>query len=175
MEPTVIYEGGTWKMWYTGNDLAAHYAVGYATCTGDPTNGAIWTKYAGNPVLGQGGSGIGGDASRNFVFKDGSTYHIYYGDGTDLHHATSSDGITWGSATTVITAASVGGGATQMTNSAVWKEGTNDWRMLPPAGHSRSPLNGAIGSTGASALDSPASEAWSRCCATALYRWVRPP
>jgi hypothetical protein len=133
-EPTLIYEGGVLKMWYFGGWGAA--AIGYATCSGDPTVPGNWTKYAGNPVLGQGGSGLATAAARPCIVKDGSTYYMYFSDGgvtSDLFLSTSSDGITWGAPATVLTHSSPAH-ILSWQNSMIWKQATGDWRMLVDAG-----------------------------------------
>lgn len=104
-EPTVLYESGTWKMWYTGGWTSP--GLGYATCTTDPTVAGNWTKYASNPVLGQGGSGVAGFVAASTVRKFGSTYYCWYEDalgGGNLKCSTSSDGIVWNTPVTVLTA-----------------------------------------------------------------------
>jgi uncharacterized repeat protein (TIGR01451 family) len=95
--PSVILDGPTYKMWYTGGDASWVARLGYATSA----DGVVWTKHAGNPVLdiGAGGTWESEDISAPTVVKVGSTYHLWYR-GTDgstsrLGHATSSDGITW--------------------------------------------------------------------------------
>ncbi len=129
-EPSVIYESSTWKMWYTGGWLSS--AMGYATCTSDPTVAANWTKYASNPVLGQGGSSVSGYVSGNNVTKIGSTYYAYYYDtdgGGNLKVSTSSDGISWGTPTTAIASNAVAW-MTGWANSYAWNEGGSTWKML---------------------------------------------
>lgn len=129
-EPTVLYESGTWKMWYTGGWSSP--AMGYATCTGDPTVTANWTKYASNPVLGQGGSGYAGNVSGNNVVHVGSTYYAYFyatGASSALYVSTSSDGITFGTPTTAIAANAVAW-MSGWANSFVWNEGGTTWKML---------------------------------------------
>lgn len=119
VEPTIMHEGGVWKMWYRGGWSPA--GIGYATCTGDPTHAANWTKYAGNPV-------IGGTAQQPTVIKVGSTYYIYYAvSGGAWKVATSSDGISWGSASTALATT---GAISQWANSAVWVENGNEWHAL---------------------------------------------
>ena len=130
-EPSVLYEAGTWKMWYTGGWAAP--AMGYATCTGDPTVAANWTKYAGNPVLGQGGSGVAGFVSGNNVVRVGSTYYAYYYDangGGNLKVSTSSDGIAWGTPTTAIAKGAASWMPGGWANTFVWNEGGSTWKML---------------------------------------------
>ena len=95
--PTVILDGSTYKMWYTGVDSPGVIQIGYATSP----DGISWTKHPGNPVLSVGtvGSWEDEDVTGPSVLKDGSTYHMWYGghDGSTFRigHASSSDGITW--------------------------------------------------------------------------------
>lgn len=108
---SVIKDGSTYKMWYGGYD-GAKYRIYYATSS----DGLTWTK-ANNAIpttcdsgsacsygdgrLGLGTNGKGDDNNifAPYVFKDGSTYKMYYtgDDGTNRHIflATSSDGLTW--------------------------------------------------------------------------------
>ena len=93
---TVIKDGTTYKMWYTGHD-GANYRIGYATSA----DGIIWTKYASNPVLNLGAANTWDDAHvyEASVIKDGSTYKMWYtghsGTNTKVGYATSADGIVW--------------------------------------------------------------------------------
>ncbi len=108
---TVIKDGSTYKMWYGGSD-GSKYRIYYATSS----DGLTWTKANitipttcdsgsacpyGDGRLGLGTSGTGDDNNiyAPYVFKDGSTYKMYYtgDDGADRHIflATSSDGLTW--------------------------------------------------------------------------------
>jgi predicted GH43/DUF377 family glycosyl hydrolase len=98
-QPTVLFDGTTWHMWYTGINISglASRQIGYATST-DRIN---WTKHESNPVL---GSGPGGSWDEQWVcwqkvlFVDGM-YHMWYTGGngtlTRIGHATSVDGVTW--------------------------------------------------------------------------------
>lgn len=129
-EPNVIYESGTWKMWYTGG--WSNPAVGYATCTSDPTVAANWTKYAGNPVLGQGGSSVAGWASGTSVQKFGSTYYAYYytaNGGGNCNCSTSTDGITWNTPTTILTAGTPAWCDKYAADLYVWGS-SGAWKML---------------------------------------------
>lgn len=133
LEPDVHYESGTYKMWYTGG--AGTQAIGYATCTSDPTIPANWTKYAGNPVLGQGGSGIAGAAGGSHVRKIAGTYNIWYRDdsgafgGGTLFRSTSADGITWNAPTTAVASGAIAGTG-GWGNSDLWFDGTSWWLFL---------------------------------------------
>ncbi len=91
--PTVIKDGGTFKMWYHGcNADYSVCSIGYATSP----DGIAWTKYAGNPVLkatpGQWDeSGLGWPR----VIKNVATYEMWYHSDGKLGRATSSNGIAW--------------------------------------------------------------------------------
>lgn len=104
--PTVIKEGGTYKMWYAGFDLTFDGAstdgfvnIGYATST----DGISWEKYAGNPVLRVSESGWDSIYVQDpHVIKVGETYHLWYGGanqydnyGQATGYASSTDGINW--------------------------------------------------------------------------------
>ena len=129
-EPDVHYESGTWKMWYTGNGSAE--AMGYATCTGDPTVPANWVKSVSNPVLGQGGSGVAGWVGGIHVHKLAGTYHCFYYDangGGNLKRSTSVNGTTWTAPTTAIASGAVAG-SHGWANSDVWYDGTSWWLFV---------------------------------------------
>jgi sucrose-6-phosphate hydrolase SacC (GH32 family) len=129
-EPRARWEGGTaWKLWYNGG--WAHPGIGYATST----DGIAWTKYASNPVYGQGGSGMAGnDGGQSFVTKTGSTYYLFTtnNDIPRVNVATSTDGIAW---TTQVSSITLPAGKTLWGNRAVWIEGET-WKMLQEAGTS---------------------------------------
>ena len=110
--PTVIQDGGLYKMWYHG--CTPDYSlcsVGYATST----NGLDWTKYAGNPVLtGTVGGWDEGVVMWPSVVKDGGAYKMwYYGGGGQIGLATSPDGLNWTKEATnpILTGGWGGGGA----------------------------------------------------------------
>lgn len=95
--PSVLKEGSTYKMWYTGQDAAGVGRVGYATSP----DGIVWTKSLNNPVLNVGSAGswdavYAGMAS---VIKVGSTYQLWYRGGSTsggaIGYATSADGLNW--------------------------------------------------------------------------------
>jgi predicted GH43/DUF377 family glycosyl hydrolase len=94
----IINDSGIFKMWYGGSTKAyMDEKIGYATSN----DGKSWTKYAGNPVMGNGsfGSWDGASIGSMCVIKDDSTYKMwYYGNnGTvgRIGYATSDDGINW--------------------------------------------------------------------------------
>jgi len=95
--PKVVYDGSTYKMWYTGNDYP-YYRIGMATSP----DGISWTKYSGNPVLSGPlvrWSGVTGGS----VIFDGEDYHLWYsldnttgpGGPVEIWYAVSSDGVSW--------------------------------------------------------------------------------
>jgi predicted GH43/DUF377 family glycosyl hydrolase len=98
--PHVIMDGTTYKMWYTGKDNDGNYGLGYATSS----NGIVWTKYSGNPVLTPGASGTWDHwgVLCSSVLMDGTAYRMWYFGKSDsdpsidsIGYATSSDGIAW--------------------------------------------------------------------------------
>ncbi len=95
-DPTVLFDGEIYKMWYSGSD-GSNYRIGYATSE----DGVNWTKYSGNPVLNLGLSGSWDDADveRPVVLFDGLNYKMWFsasdGSTNSIGYATSQDGITW--------------------------------------------------------------------------------
>jgi uncharacterized repeat protein (TIGR01451 family) len=94
---SVIFDDGLYKMWFAGFDIDGVSRIGYATSP----DGVTWTKYGGNPVLNVGnfGSFEESGVEKPTVFKEDSTYHLWY-TGSDgmtqrIGHTASSDGINW--------------------------------------------------------------------------------
>ena len=97
-EPNVIrLADGTYRMFYTGG--FSSQAIGTATSS----NGTTWSKYASNPIVGQGNGSVAGSCGRSFAMLVGSTFHLYFdlNSGTTIKHTTSTDGTTWASPTDV--------------------------------------------------------------------------
>lgn len=92
-EPTIIHDETGYRLYYTGwNGMAC--GVGLATSA----DGLHWTKYPGNPILGQ-GNGVPSACRNNVLAVNGMSY-LYYapGDGSDsmpLNVATSHDGVSF--------------------------------------------------------------------------------
>jgi predicted GH43/DUF377 family glycosyl hydrolase len=94
--PTVLKIGDTYKMWYHGGD-GSRTKIGYATSS----DGKSWTKYASNPVMGNGGPADFDVYHLAFpcVLYENDTYRMWY-TGYDtsnsrIGYATSSDGLCW--------------------------------------------------------------------------------
>ena len=126
-EVAAVMPGATWRMWYSGG--WANPGIGYATSS----DGIAWAKYGGNPVLGQGGSGLAGPVASARVFLNGSTFHLYGSSGSPLRstmiHYTSSDGLAWSPASLTI---SLPPGCSLWGNREIWVEGAT-WYMLQEA------------------------------------------
>ena len=97
VDPSIIKDGDTYKMWYTGNQ-GDSMRIGYATSP----DGITWTKAPANPIVPLGGDGAP-DKVRAYscsVIKDDGIYKMWYSgkdaDGnTTICYATSNDGINW--------------------------------------------------------------------------------
>ncbi len=85
--PSVILDGATWKMWYTGKSSGGPFgigslAIGYATSPHDGTaaDGVSWIKSGSNPVLTAGapGSWESRGVGTPSVIKDGAQYKMWY-------------------------------------------------------------------------------------------------
>lgn len=86
-ECSVLFENGTFKMWYRANS-GVNSAIGYATSD----DGIIWTKYGLNPIL-----TVVNGVAYPFVLKVGLTYYLYAVklSTNNLYRWSSPDGITW--------------------------------------------------------------------------------
>lgn len=135
-EPSVLVDSTGWRMWYDGG--WNNPAVGYASCHAgsDPTVAGNWTKYASNPVYGQGGSGYANGAASTEVILVGTTLYLFTSGSTTpstglrstFRVATSaqSDGLVWATQTSSISFPS---GGTLWGNRTVWLEGSS-WYLL---------------------------------------------
>ena len=92
IDPVVILDGATFKLWYSSYDSNSIRRIGYATSP----DGINWTKYASNPVFepdpGQWDDGAVGNHA---VLFDGSQYHMWYSSNGRIGYVTSPDGINW--------------------------------------------------------------------------------
>ena len=92
--PSVLYEGGVYKMWYQGC-IGARCDIGYATSP----DGLNWTRSPSNPVLLANTSGWDQTLGNPTVVHDGTGYHMWYaGNGPlaiQIGYATSPDGVVW--------------------------------------------------------------------------------
>ena len=93
---SVVQEGNELFLYYHGSNGPVA-KIGMATSS----DGVIWTKYNGNPIIDAGPAGSWDDSGvvQNTVIKDGSTFKMWYAasDGTynRIGYATSSDGKSW--------------------------------------------------------------------------------
>lgn len=96
-DPSVILDGGGYKMWYAGYD-GLGWRIGYATSS----DGVVWKKHPSSPVLDIGMSGAWDDdfVLRPGVVFDGIEYRMWYsgynGSTVRIGYATSPDGVVWG-------------------------------------------------------------------------------
>jgi uncharacterized repeat protein (TIGR01451 family) len=95
--PTVIKDGHTYHMWFAGHD-GSTFRIGHATSS----NGIIWNKDPGNPVLDVGGVGDWDWLAvySPEIMKIGDTYQLWYSGETipqawESGYAESSDGTNW--------------------------------------------------------------------------------
>lgn len=98
--PSVIFDGNTYHMWYTGLTGGSGFLggrIGYATSP----DGKDWTKYADTPVMESGPFDTWDDAGvmSPTVIKTDTGYKMWYCGIDGLHskigYATSSDGVHW--------------------------------------------------------------------------------
>jgi predicted GH43/DUF377 family glycosyl hydrolase len=89
-----------WKMWYEAAPGGNQSATAYATSS----DGLVWTKYPGNPVMSpsEPWEGVGGtnrEDSPTTVLKEGGVYKLWYHGISDttrqIGYAESSDGLSW--------------------------------------------------------------------------------
>lgn len=151
-EPTVLVDtnAGLFKMWFKGGWASG--ALGYATCplASDPTVTANWTKYAGNPILGQGSGGVSGFVAGNSILKDTDGYHLWFYTGTngDVDYSVSTDGITsWSTPATAIAEHQVAW-SNGFSNTMVWTENAGSSYKMLVAGYTTTPANAICYATG---------------------------
>ena len=96
LEPTVLFDGSNYHMWYQGFDGNTR-RIGYATSS----DGIAWNKSTSNPVLGLGSAGSWDSAElrQTFVILEEGLFRMWYtgSDGSiqQFGYATSTDGINW--------------------------------------------------------------------------------
>lgn len=97
-EPYVLWNGGSFQMWYNGASAQTQTLLGYATST----DGVAWTRFGQNrPVLTVAPDGQWDDfaVARASVMYDGERYQMWYeghnGGTWRIGYATSLDGIDW--------------------------------------------------------------------------------
>lgn len=133
-EPSVIYDGGIFKMWYSGG-WGSMAETGYATST----DGINWIKPLTVPVVGNNHGGESGVSCRNSVMKYNGTYYMYYANGTGLEGdviclATSTDGINFTKYGTVIPVGSSGSWDRYNANTCAWVENGTFYMLYESGG-----------------------------------------
>lgn len=121
VEPSVIYEGGVWKMWYRGFN-ATDAVLGYSTSP----DGLNYTDQGYVTTL-------------NFgwcpnVKKIDGTYYLIWSSGAGgptpaFYRKTSADGITWSAAVSILVNGSAAAWDGVPGNNEFWKEGST-WYMI---------------------------------------------
>jgi len=91
--PSVLFEAGQYRMWYSGTDGSSLSWILHATSA----DGVTWTKHG--TVFSPGLAGEEEQVNHQYVLKDGSVYKMWYS-GYDGHNyriflATSLDGLAW--------------------------------------------------------------------------------
>lgn len=135
-ELCILRDDETWKGWAKGGWETS--AVGYYTST----DGESWTKYASNPVIGGGASGVAGEISQPEVVKVGATFWMFYnldGDspGNNAYVATSTDGIAWTVQGEYLTSGTITqwGNRGVLVKDGTWhqliegREGSDEWKI----------------------------------------------
>jgi putative two-component system response regulator len=116
---TVLFEDGTYKMWYGGEGF------GGSACYATSPDGINWTRYPGNPVLKKtpGGWDNEGAGGQHTVIRAGDKYYMYYkGFGSSAPGwnfyglAESKDGIRWTKRGKILTPEPKIGETTQLRN-----------------------------------------------------------
>lgn len=128
-EPNVLYEDGTFRLWFAQMfPKGKTTALGYAT-SGDGLN---WTKYPNNPVL----FDEHVEAHRPSVMRHAGKYHLFAVQNEHLtptpatmRRWTSTDGITWGDERLVLRADQPWENGT-LSNMAVVVDHDGTWQML---------------------------------------------
>lgn len=96
-QQVILYDNGTYKMWYAGIAASSRAYVLYA----ESIDGYNWIHNSNNPVLSHGNDWDFLSVSPGAVIKDDGIYKMYYSGWSDEYSnwhiglATSSDGINW--------------------------------------------------------------------------------
>ena len=75
-DPSILFDGSMYRMWYAGHDLA-NVRIGYASSP----DGIVWTKYVDNPAIDLGPSGSWEDVKVRapMVLFEDTAYKMWYG------------------------------------------------------------------------------------------------
>ncbi len=106
--PSVIKDGTTYKMWYSGRDASGNFRVIYCTSS----DGITWSSFQMVVDISSEGTYDTTHSMYPTVIKDGSTYRMWYtgndGSGYRILYADSSDGISWSNFQLVVDSGSEG-------------------------------------------------------------------
>lgn len=116
--PDVLFDGGTYRMWYTARSSPAlNDSIGYATSA----DGIHWSKFAGNPVITAGSSQRDAYLAARYpsVARIGTSYLMVFlltNLSDDISYAVSQDGLHWNVSDNVL-----------LTNT----NSSSDWDLIP--------------------------------------------
>lgn len=128
-EVTDLAVTGGIRRWYSGGWTNQAIGTAFRATASD-----AWTKYASNPIIGQGNGGVAGACGRPTVIEVAGTFHMFFNlnAGTTMKRCTSSDGITFSAPDDVL---SLPSGATIFGNCSIVING-GVWHMIVEALHS---------------------------------------
>jgi len=164
--PFVLKEGTAYKMWYEGMGDDGVRQLGYATSS----DGIVWAKYGGNPVLEAGPETYDQEAAAHgTVLHEGGTYKLWYhamgNQGAIIAYATSSNGLTWAKQGPVLVPQPGGWDEAALWGPSVLEVTGTYWMWYGGAG----PMGLAIG-----AATSPDGVTWTRVGTTPVLTDVNP-
>jgi len=95
--PSVVLQGGTYRMWYTGHyPTNSTHPTGWEVDYATSADGVHWAKYSGNPVFTGNGTQYAYLTEHPSVVVLNSTYVMTFDDnGVYLYYAASTDGVRW--------------------------------------------------------------------------------
>jgi predicted GH43/DUF377 family glycosyl hydrolase len=141
-DPSVLYDAGTYDLYFTALDAGGSRSIGFASTPEVPVtkqpNNASWSDPAVQLLAGDGSGFDASEVSHPTVLKDGVTYLMYYA-GTDsggtsrigrATSATAGSGFTAGPSAVLDVGGSGSFDSTAVDDPVVVKAGAGDYRML---------------------------------------------
>lgn len=96
-DPTVLFDGTNYQMWYVSSDNAA--SINFRIQRATSVDGLSWQNNPISPVLSPSQSWDANGMSSPYVLKNGSNYQMWYSSDSNgawkIGYATSPDGINW--------------------------------------------------------------------------------